>query len=92
MKKITIYILKPTQFFRSVTPMGNGYACYNYHGERELEPLIFFSMREARLKKRTLMQEYEAKGLKVIIATESFTTGKREFMEAIEKYRIEVGA
>ena len=30
MKKVTIYILKPTQFFRSVTPMGNGYAYYHY--------------------------------------------------------------
>ena len=92
MKKVTIYILKPTQFFRSVTPMGNGYAYYHYHGERELEPLVFFSMQEAMLKKRALMQEYEAKGLEVIIAAESFTTGKKELVEAIEKYRIEVGA
>lgn len=92
MKKVTIYILKPTQFFRSVTPMGNGYSYYNYRGERELEPLVFFNMREAMLKKRALMQEYEARGLEVIVTYESFTTGKRELVEAIEKYRIEVGA
>lgn len=92
MKKVTIYILKPTQFFRSATPMGNGYVYYHYHGERELEPRVFFSMREAMLKKRELMREYEARGLEVIISEESFTTGKRELVEAIERYRIEVGA
>jgi hypothetical protein len=91
MKQQTIYIIRPIQIFVSFHDMGNGYTWQHYHGERELEPRIAFSLLEEEKLRREMKKEYEAKGIKVILQAETFRTGKKVFIEAIEKYKTEVG-
>lgn len=91
MKQQVIYIIRPIQIFVSFTDMGNGYVWQHYHGERELEPRIAFSPREESKLRKELKQKYEAKGLRVVFNVKQFRTGKKVFIEAIEKYKAEVG-
>ena len=91
MKQQVIYIIRPKQIFVSFTYMGNGTVWQHYHGERELEPRIALSPREENKLRRELRQEYEAKGMRVVFDVQQFRTGKRIFVEAIEKYKAEVG-
>ena len=91
MKQQTIYIIRPIQIFVSVHDMGNDYAWQHYHGERELEPRIAFNILEERKLRREMEKEYKAKGLKVVLQAETFITRKKIFIEAIEKYKTEVG-
>lgn len=91
MKQQTIYIIRPIQIFVSFHDMGNGYTWQHYHGERELEPRIAFNAFEEAKLRREMEREYKAKGLRVIFQYETFSTRKRVFIEAIEKYKTEVG-
>ena len=91
MKQQVIYIIRPKQIFVSFTNMSNGDVWQHYHGERELEPRIALSPREENKLRRELKQKYEAKGMRVIFDVQQFRTGKRIFVEAIEKYKAEVG-
>ena len=91
MKQQVIYIIRPKQIFVSFTEMGNGYVWQHYHGERELEPRIAFSPREESKLRRELEREYEARGMRVVFNVQQFRTGKRIFVEAIERYKAEVG-
>lgn len=92
MKEHTIYILHSIQIFQSKTPLGNGYVYYRYHGERELEPHIALTHGSAIRMRAELKKEYEQRGLRVSVHIETFRTRKRTFVEAIERYRTEVGA
>ena len=87
----TIYIIKPIQIFVSHTDMGNGYVWQHYHGERELTPRVALSIQEERKIIRELKQEYALKGLEVVFEREHFCTGKKIYIEAIEKYKKEKG-
>lgn len=91
MKQQIIYIIRPKQIFVSFHDMGNGYTWQHCHGERELEPRIAFSPSEERKLRREMREEYRAKGIRVILEAETFRTGKKTLIEAIEKYRTEVG-
>lgn len=91
MKQQVIYIIRPVQIFLSFTRLGNGRILQHYCGERELEPRIAFSNTEEIKLRRQLEKEYEARGLRVVLHVEQFRTGKRAFVEAIEKYKAEVG-
>ena len=91
MKQQVIYIIRPKQIFLSFIELSNGRVLQHYCGERELEPRIAFSNIEEIKLSRQLKKEYEAKGLRVILHVEQFRTGKKAFIEAIEKYKAEVG-
>ena len=47
--------------------------------------------KEAMQKKLLLRQSYEERGINVCINIERFATGKKKDIEAINKYREEVG-
>lgn len=87
----TIYIIRPIQIFVSHTDMGNGYVWQHYHGERELAPRVALSYQEERKIVSELRREYERKGLRVVFEYEQFRTGKKIYIEAIEKYKAEKG-
>lgn len=57
----------------------------------DLPPHIAFSYKEAMQKKLFLRQSYEERGINVCINIERFATGKKKDIEAINKYREEVG-
>lgn len=91
MKQQVIYIIRPKQIFLSFTELGNGRIWQHYCGERELEPRIAFSHIEEIKLRREMEKEYKARGLRVILCTEQFRTGKKAFVEAIERYKVGVG-
>lgn len=87
----TIYIIRPIQIFVSNTDMVNGYTRQHYHGERELAPRVALSLQEERKIVSELKREYELKGLEVVFERKQFRTGKKTYIEAIEKYKTEKG-
>ena len=81
MPKEVIYIVSVTQFHRSVY----------FSNPIHLPPHIAFSYEEAKKKKLLLCQDYEERGINVLIDIKRFATGKKKNVEAINKYREEVG-
>lgn len=81
MTKEVIYIVYVTQFHYSVL----------FPNPIHLPPHIAFSYEEAKKKKLLLHQDYEKRGINVRIDIKRFATGKKKNIEAINKYREEVG-
>jgi hypothetical protein len=79
--KEVIYIISVTQFHRSVY----------FSNPIHLPPHIAFSYEEAKKKELLLHQGYEERGINVFIDIKRLATGKKKNIEAINRYREEVG-